>query len=327
MDTYPVSSKGLEKYYHVDGKQLGQHYKDHLSDYHSWNQKSHATKWMLFPENLGSYLSLDETALSNGELYTLLTNKAAKGRKGSIVAMIKGTRSEDISNILLKLPRKKRKKVKEVTLDMAPSMNKIVNECFPRASKVIDRFHVQKLAYDALQEIRIKHRWEAIDEEAEEMKYAAFKERDYKPTILDNGDTKKQLLARSRYLLFKSQDKWSPNQKCRAAILFAQYPDIKKAYDLTHSLRALFNSKKAKEVILTKLAVWYDKVEKAGFNSFQSVLKTMQAHYANILNFFDNRSTNAAAESFNAKLKSFRSAVRGVRDLNFFLFRVAKIYA
>ena len=44
-------------------------------------------------------------------------------------------------------------------------MNLISKKSFPYASKVIDRFHVQKLAFDAVQEIRIRHRWEAIDNE------------------------------------------------------------------------------------------------------------------------------------------------------------------
>ena len=38
-------------------------------------------------------------------------------------------------------------------------------------------------------------------------------------------------------------------------------------------------------------------------------------------------STNAAVESFNAKIKQFRAAIRGVVDVKFFLFRLAKIYA
>ncbi|WP_420836617.1 transposase [Arcticibacter tournemirensis] len=45
------------------------------------------------------------------------------------------------------------------------------------------------------------------------------------------------------------------------------------------------------------------------------------------MNFFDNRSTNAAAESFNAKIKAFRATSRGVRDTAFFLFHLANIYA
>ena len=46
-----------------------------------------------------------------------------------------------------------------------------------------------------------------------------------------------------------------------------------------------------------------------------------------VLNFFVNRSTNAFAESFNAKIKAFRAAVRGVVDIKFFMFRLSKIYA
>lgn len=50
----------------------------------------HADDWVLYPENVGPMLSLDETALSKGELYTIITNKSAKGKKGALVAMIKG---------------------------------------------------------------------------------------------------------------------------------------------------------------------------------------------------------------------------------------------
>ena len=50
---------------------------------------------------------------------------------------------------------------------MAPNMELIVKKSFPNATLVTDRFHVQKLAVEALQEIRIKHRWEAIDTENE----------------------------------------------------------------------------------------------------------------------------------------------------------------
>lgn len=117
-------------------------------------------------------LSLDETAFSNGDLYTIVSNKNAQGKKGAIVAMIKGTKAEAVIKILSKIPLKQRKRVKEVTLDMAGNMGLIVKKLFPNASLVIDRFHVQKLALDALQEIRVKHRWEAIDAENEAIEYA-----------------------------------------------------------------------------------------------------------------------------------------------------------
>ena len=57
------------------------------------------------------------------------------------------------------------------------------------------------------------------------------------------------------------------------------------------------------------------------------VMRTIYMHYEKILNFFDKRSTNAASESFNAKIKAFRAQFRGVKDKDFFLFRLAKLYA
>jgi transposase len=210
---------------------------------------------------------------------------------------------------------------------MAGSMNRIVRQSFPKASLVIDRFHVQKLAYDALQEMRIAHRWDAINEETNNIANARQSNKHYVPDILSNGDTKKQLLARSRYLLFKSSEKWTEKQKTRAKILFDLYPDIKKAYSLTHSLRMIFSKNKVKGIAYTKLAKWFNEVTDSGFKAFNTISATIYTHYQNILNFFDNRSTNASAESFNAKLKAFRATQRGVTDIAFFLFRVAKIYA
>jgi len=53
-----------------------------LSGFREWDQLSHAEKWIIFPKNIGPELSLDEVAITNGELYTIITNKQAKGRKG-----------------------------------------------------------------------------------------------------------------------------------------------------------------------------------------------------------------------------------------------------
>ena len=57
-----------------------------------------------------------------------MTNKDAKGKKGAIVAMIKGTKAEVAKKILQMIPLKERQKVKEVTLDMAANMGLIVSK-------------------------------------------------------------------------------------------------------------------------------------------------------------------------------------------------------
>ncbi len=282
---------------------------------------------MVFPENMGAYLSIDETALSKGELYTIITNKKAKGKKGAIVAILAGTKVEPIIEQLLKIPTSKRNKVKEITLDMANSMKMIAKKCFPKAIQVTDRFHVQKLALEALQDIRIKHRWEAIDQENEQIKQAKVKSLKFSPEVFNNGDTRKQLLARARYLLYKSPNNWTSNQQLRAKVLFEQYPDIKKAYNLTQGLRNIFNTATSIQTAYTKLAHWYKDVEQSGFKAFNTIVNTITNNYRSILNYFINRSTNASAESFNAKIKAFRAQFRGVKNVEFFLFRLTRIFA
>ncbi len=298
-----------------------------MSNFYQWDQLDHANEWILFQENIGSQISIDETSLSRGELYTVLTNKQAKGRKGALIAMIKGTNSDFIRRILEKIPFKKRKIVREITLDMAPTMEKIAKYTFPNANLVTDRFHVQKLAYDAVQEIRIRHRWEAIEMENQEIELAREVEEKYIPCVLENGDTVKQLLARSRYLLFKSENKWTPSQRHRAELLFNRYPDIEQAYNLSMELGRIYHTTKVKGIAFTRLAKWYEKIEKTESKSFNTIAKSIQEHYLTILNYFDNRSTNASAESFNAKIKAFRASFRGVRNVSFFLFRLSNIYA
>lgn len=282
---------------------------------------------MVFPENIGEFLSLDETEMSNGELYTILTNKAALGKKGAIVAMIAGTKSDDIIAIINKINSSKRDKVNEVTVDMANNMNFVIKRCFSQASTVIDRFHVQKLAAEAVQDIRIKFRWEAIDKENQEIENAKNSDYKYIPEILSNGDTVKQLLARSRYLLFKPKTRWNDSQLSRSKILFEKYPDIEKAYQLSQKLSFIYENNTVKNIARTKLAHWYKDVEESGFKAFNTAAKSIYYHYDNILNYFNNKSTNASAESFNAKIKRFRAEFRGVRDLQFFLFRLTKIFA
>lgn len=298
-----------------------------MSGFKDWEERKHAKEWLIFPENIGPRLSIDETALSQGELYTIITNKKAKGKKGALVAILSGTKVEPIVDQLLKIPASIRNKVQEITLDMAFSMKHIARKCFPKAIQVTDRFHVQKLAIEALQDLRIKHRWEAIDLENEQLQQAKTKGIDYSPEFFDNGDTTKQLLARSRYLLYKAPSNWTLTQAHRAKILFKSYPDIHQAYTLVNGLRNIFNQNTKVEIAYTKLAHWYKQVEESGFKAFNIVANSIHLNYRSILNYFRNRSTNASAESFNAKIKAFRSQFRGVKNIEFFLYRLTNIFA
>ncbi len=327
METSPVTCRTLEDFYHIDGHTFEKQYKEVLSGFREWDQLAHAEDWLLFPDNIGPRLAIDESSLSNGELYTFITNRDAGTREQSLVAVVAGTKSEDVITVLKKIDEEQRYAVMEVTLDLSDSMHKIERTVFPKANRVIDWFHIQKLACEAVQELRVKHRWDVLQQANDEMEEAKLAGRTYEPFRYPNGDTRKELLIRSRYLLFKSADKWTEKQKQRAAILFSEYPDIKNAYGLCHSLRMIFAKNTIKDAARLSMAKWYNKVAEAGLHSFNVIAATFYERYDEILNFYNNRSSNALAESFNAKIKLFRANLRGVIDKKFFLFWVAKLYA
>lgn len=287
----------------------------------------HASKYVLFKDNLGSSLCIDETSLSCGELYTVVTNREGHGGKGTLVAMIRGTKSEDVIRVLEKIHLSKRKMVKEVTLDLSPTMMKIVRSAFPNAIQTNDRFHVQKLFYEAVDELRVTYRWMARDLENDEIQRCRQQNVEYVPFRYANGDTRKQLLARAKYILTRNLSKWTESQRIRAEIIFEYYPELKSVYDLAMELTTIYNKHYNKDIARAKLALWYNKIEKLGYGCFRTVTNTMQNNYETILNYFINRETNAFAESFNAKIKAFRAQFRGVRDIPFFIYRLCKLTA
>lgn len=281
---------------------------------------------MLFPENLGEYLSIDEVSLSQGELYTFITNKSGRGKKGSLVASIKGTKSSDIIFVLEQLTLASRRTVKEVTLDMAKNMESAVKLSFPCCKLVTDRFHVVKLVIDTLQHMRIKLRWKEIDLENLAIEKAKEDNERYIPKEYSNGDTPKQLLARSRHALAKKESNWTFNQKNRIEILFVKHPQLQQMYNHIMKFRNIYEGT-CKVVAREKMESWIQESKDKKVKELNVAAHSIEYNLDNILNFFDNRNTNANAESFNSKIKLFRANMRGVTDVSFFLFRLKNIFA
>lgn len=326
IESEPVEISRVAKWNRLDPHTLERQYKEDLSNFREW-EKAVNTEALVYPENFGEYMSIDETALHEDELYTIITNKDKHGRKGALAALIKGTKNQIVSEALAVIPISTLMGVKEITADLANSMDWICRTNFPNAKIVADRFHVQKIVSEGVQEIRTGLRRKAIDEENELILKARKEKCSYIAKRYFNGDTEKQLLARSRHLLFKPPNKWTASQKERSEILFQAYPQLKKAYDLSMWFRSVFESSKSRAIAEVRLNQWTERIDKSGLPTMISASKTIQSNIGKILNYFPDGSTNASAESFNAKLKGFRSLVRGIRDMKFFLFRIHTFYS
>ena len=321
VETTALSVKHIAQMYCVNGKHFADVYRNRVSGYHEWWMDELSQGFYFNAANIGPYMSLDETCLSNGEVWTFLTNKEGHGGKGTLAAAIPGTKSDTIISVLVNaMGKMTRRKVKEITCDLSPSMMLIAGEVFYNANVVNDRFHVQQVYNEAVDEIRIDIRRQLIAEENS-------RDRSQAPKTYSNGETMRQILARSKHALMMACNKWNDIQRHRVNILFRHYPILRQAYELAMELRGIFNRKTKRTTAMKLMNRWYEKVSALGNPNFRSVIKTFRNHAPTILNYFLRRSTNASAEAFNSKVKIFRSQMRGVRDRDFFIFRLVKLFA
>ncbi len=146
------------------------------------------------------------------------------------------------------------------------------------------------------------------------------------PERMENGETLPQIVSRSKHIILKHWSKWNEQQKTRAAILFDKFPKLLEGYSLSMKLTDIFNKKSGPDEARLNLARWYNEEYEFESIEFTKVLDSFSIHSTTIINYFQERLTNASAESFNAKIKAFRSQLRGVANVKFFMFRRARLY-
>ena len=190
-----------------------------------------------------------------------------------------------------------------------------LNFTFYNAHVVNDRFHVQQIYNEAVDEIRIDIRRQLIAEDNN-------RDRSVPAPVYSNGETMRQILARSKHTLMMSQHKWTDIQRHRVNILFKYHPILRSVYNLAMELRQIFNAKISPTKAMGRMNKWYEKVMSLGNNNFRSVIKTFKNHAPTILNYFRRRATNASAEAFNSKVKIFRSQMRGGRIVKYLCLSV-----
>lgn len=252
-------------------------------------------------------ICIDEVLVTKGVYYTVISNK----HTGKILSFIKGRKVCHLIKVIDKVPFNIRLNIKEVVIDMSNGYDWFAKEAFLNAVITTDRFHLEKRVFKAVQDIRIKKK-----KRAKMLEYQKKKER------LENGETKAQLLHRSRYLLFKHTKDWNYHQKNRANILFREYPKIKIAYHLAHDLKRWYEKKHNKQKAEKSLHQWYKKVNQSGIPEMMLAKKTIISHEGTILNYFINRSTNGLAESLNERVKLLKRLVRGINNPTFFTLRL-----
>ena len=311
-------------------------YKEEISDYRKdiaagkWGEKKiqvidktsgEVTKEKPVPiakaENFGSHMTIDEKQIGK-KMYTIMTN----AQSGKIALLAQTMKPEELKQVMEHYLPHVLEDVKSVSCDMSPSYKKLCKDIFPNTQLVIDKFHVIKHLLDALQQVRKQLKTQYINQE----------------TILVKSDTDEQqthwsyieLLERSRYILFKMQDEWEEDELEIMQQLFYRFPILETAYRLTQKLRLWYQGKnigKSMDKIEQELYNWCDEVNQSKIAAFRGVRKMIEKHQDDIVNYFKEGQTNAKAENMNGKFQRFLANNFGIKDRDFFMYRIAGYFA
>lgn len=315
----------------IKPKTLHYWYKEYLSGYQeaiekgTWGKKKiqvvdHDTGEVLKqkevhiakPENFGAAMTLDEKHISK-KIYTIMTNADT----GKIALLAQTVKPDELKQVFENYLPNVVDQVKSVSCDMSPSYKKFAKEVFTRAELVIDKFHVIKHLLDALQQVRLQVKTHCLTSSEETM-------------LTEKNWTDVELLERSRYVLCKMERDWDDDEKEMMSYLFAKYEPLKKAYNLSTQLRLWYDRKHIGsnlEVRERELYNWCDEVRFSKLTAFRAVRKMIEKHQDDILNFFKEGRTNAKAENMNSKIQRFLANNFGIRDRDFFMFRVAGYFS
>jgi transposase len=176
-------------------------------------------------------------------------------------------------------------KLEAVTIDMSKAYIKAVTECSPQAQIIFDRFHVQRLAHDALDEVR-----------RDEVRAATEDERG--------------ALKKTRWALQKSP--WNLNgvEMMKLARLSNVNRRIFRAYLLKDALAAVLDRKQV-NVAKTKLDEWISWASRSRLEPFRRIARTIRAHADGILAYVRSRLSNGRTEGLNGKLRTLTRRAYG----------------
>ncbi len=272
------------------------------------------------PENFGSHMTIDEKQIGK-KMYTIMTN----AKTGKIALLAQTMKPEELKQAVENYISEKLNEVKSVSCDMSPSYKKFCREVFPNTQLVIDKFHVITHLMDALQQVRKQLKTQCLNND----KTLAHQ------TITDNPAQQKvwtdiELLERSRYILYKMQPDWEEDEKEIMEHLFSSYPVLQTAYELTQKLRIWYNGKnigKHINILERELYNWCDEVNQSKIAAFRAVRKMIEKHQDDIINYFKEGQTNAKAENMNGKIQRFLANNFGIKDRDFFLYRIAGYFS
>ena len=178
-------------------------------------------------------------------------------------------------------------KINIITCDMSLGFEKGVKACFKNAETIIDKFHVIKHANEAVDKVR-----------KEEAKTNA-------------------ILKKTKYLWLKNASSLTEHQRRKMESLSSERLKTGRAYSMRVTIQDIYETcsdRTSAEKKLKKLYYWLTHSRLEPMKKFAVTLKN---HWSEILNYFDNRYTNAVLEGINSVVQNIKTRARGFRNTEY----------
>ena len=219
------------------------------------------------------FIGIDEFSYRKRHHYiTVIVDHVA----GRVIWAAKGRSSETLAAFFRELGPERAAKIEVVTLDMAEGYIKAVKEHAPQAKIVFDRFHVQRLASDAVDAVR-------------------------RELVRDEEDAeRKRAIKGSRFALLRSE--WNLTVADRAKISEVQRSNrsLYRAYLLKQALAHLLGYQQAGQKALKEWLTW---ARRSRLRPFVRVARTIRKYRDGVLAYIDFRLTNGPVEGINNRMR------------------------
>jgi len=271
-------------------------------------------------ENFGSHMTIDEKQIGK-KMYTIMTN----ANTGKIAFLAQTLKAVELKQAMENYVSEKLYEVKSVSCDMSASYKKFCKEIFPDTQLVVDKFHVIMHLIEALNLLRKQLKTQCLTNSQTLLKQTTEYDSEQESIWTDV-----ELLERSRYIICKMQTEWDEDEIEIMEHLFSTFPILQTAYELTQKLRLWYISKNIGKHIISiekELFDWYDEVDQSKIIALRGVRKMIEKHQDDIINYFKEGQTNAKAENMNSKIQRFLFNNFGIKDRDFFFFRLAGYFS
>jgi len=199
--------------------------------------------------------------------------------RGHVVWAKPGKNAETLKAFFDELGPERCAKLEAVTIDMSAAYIKAVTECSPQAQIIFDRFHVQRLVQDAVDEVR-----------RDEVRAAASKE-------------ERKQLKRTRWALLKSFWNLSLFDSCRLSSLQRDNKRLYRAYLLKEAMVGVLDCR-WEWLARQKLDEWVRWARRSRLEPFKRVAVTIRDHAEGILAYVRSGLSNGRTEGLNGKART-----------------------